>query len=69
MSTGKLKQGLDGFRNFVADVVMEGRKSTWPERQELVESTTVIIVSVLLLTLFIGISDKILVMLLKLVLR
>ena len=62
----KLQTAIDGVRVFVADVVNETRKTTWPERQELFESTIVVIVSVVLLAVFVGVSDKILVKLLEL---
>ena len=54
---------------FMDDVVAETRKTTWPERQELVESTIVVIVAVLLLSAFVGVSDKVLVVLLKLLIN
>jgi preprotein translocase subunit SecE len=54
---------------FIDDVVAETRKTTWPERQELVESTMVVIVAVLLLSAFVGVSDKVLVVLLKLLIN
>jgi preprotein translocase subunit SecE len=57
---------FEGIRIFTGEVVSETRKTTWPERQELVESTVVVIVSVFLLALFVGVSDKILVRLLDL---
>ena len=54
------------MRGFVEEVVSETKKTTWPERQELLESTVVVIVLVLLLAVFVGVSDKVLVGLLKL---
>lgn len=62
----KVRGGIDNVRNFVGEVVAEMKKSSWPERQELIESTIVVIVSVLMLSAFVGISDKILITLLKL---
>jgi preprotein translocase SecE subunit len=46
-------------------VVAETKKCTWPERQELIESTVVVIAAVVLLSMFVGVSDKLLVSLLK----
>jgi preprotein translocase subunit SecE len=63
----KVREKLQGARTFLDDVVMEARKATWPHRRELVESTAVVIVSVLLLSLFVGISDKILATVLRLI--
>lgn len=48
-------------KTFVADVITEIRKTSWPTRQELVESTWVVIVMVLALGLFIFICDWILI--------
>ncbi len=51
---------------FWDEVAAEARKCNWPDRQELVESTIVVIVAVLLLSAFVGVSDKLLVTLLRL---
>ncbi|MBM4143121.1 MAG: preprotein translocase subunit SecE [Lentisphaerae bacterium] len=56
-----------GARVFLGEVAGETRKSTWPDRHELVESTAVVIVAVVLLAVFVGASDQILIWLLKLV--
>ena len=65
----KVREMLLAVRTFVEDTISEMRKSTWPERQELVESTMVVIVAVLLLSAFVGVSDKVLVVLLKLLIN
>ena len=57
---------INGVRVFFSNVTMEMRKCTWPQRRELFESTVVVIMSVLLLAIFVGFSDKILVSILKL---
>ena len=57
---------FNGVRVFFSTVTMEMRKCTWPQRRELFESTVVVIMSVLLLAIFVGFSDKILVSILKL---
>ena len=62
----KVKKTIEGIRIFFGEVVGEMRKSTWPERQELIESTVVVILAVLMLSVFVGISDKLLVTLVKL---
>ncbi len=41
------------------------KKSTWPDRKTLVSHTVIVIVSVCMLGLFVGISDKILATLLR----
>lgn len=54
-------------RNFLGEVNTEMHKSVWPERRELVDSTFVVIISMLLLSAFIGVSDRAVVSLLKLI--
>jgi len=49
-------------RTFFQEVVDEVKKSTWPQRQELMESTVVVLVSLLLLAVFVGVSDKVLIL-------
>jgi len=54
---------LDSFRSvqfFLADVRNELRKSTWPTRSELIESTVVVILSVILFAVFVGLCDAVL---------
>jgi len=53
----------DSFRKvqfFLADVRNELRKSTWPTRGELIESTVVVILSVILFAIFVGLCDSVL---------
>ena len=64
----KQKQGkIQGVRGFFTDVTAEIKKCSWPERRELVESTIVVIVSMALLCVFVGVSDWLLIRLLRLV--
>jgi preprotein translocase subunit SecE len=42
------------IREFVQDVLVEFRKVTWPSRQELINSTTVVIVVTVVLAFFLG---------------
>ena len=62
----KVQDTFRGWKAFWDEVVTETRKCNWPERQELVESTVVVIVAVVLLAAFVGVSDKLLVTLLRL---
>lgn len=57
---------ISGIREFFADVGAEMHKITWPERDELLDSTVVVIVSVLLFGLFLALSDKLLITILRL---
>ncbi|MDD4871482.1 MAG: preprotein translocase subunit SecE [Kiritimatiellae bacterium] len=57
----RLKRVVEAVKIFFDEVIGEMKKSSWPERQELFESTVVVIFSLLLLSTFVGVSDKILV--------
>ena len=46
-------------RDFVVEVWAELKKSSWPTRQELVDSTIVVIVTVLILGIFDALADTI----------
>ncbi len=49
---------MDQFREFVKDVRVEAGKVSWPTRDELRDSTVVVIVTTLLIAAFIGIVDQ-----------
>jgi preprotein translocase subunit SecE len=51
---------LQAFQEYIRDVRVEMSKVTWPTRDELRESTIVVIVMVAVMTIFIGIVDWIL---------
>lgn len=51
---------LQSISDYVRDVRVEMSKVTWPTRDELRESTIVVLVMVLIMTVFIGIVDRIL---------
>ncbi len=65
----KLTDSLRSVRFFLSDVRNELKKSTWPTRNELLESTAVVILSVVLFSVFVGLSDTLLVSVLRLVTR
>jgi preprotein translocase subunit SecE len=44
-------------REFLNEVVVELKKSAWPTRQELIDSTLVVIITVLVLGLFVAFAD------------
>jgi preprotein translocase subunit SecE len=48
------------LREFVKDVRLESAKVSWPTREELRDSTVVVLVTVLLVAAFIGVMDRIL---------
>jgi len=56
-------------REFFKDVGVESRKVSWPTRNELRDSTIVVIMTVILLTAFVYVVDWILRVALNLILR
>jgi preprotein translocase subunit SecE len=56
-------------QEFAKDVQVEFTKVSWPTRREVRASTIVTIVTVLLISLFIGIADRIITFLLGLLFR
>jgi len=65
----RIKAWLERARAFVGEVNAELKKCAWPSRSELMESTVVVIVSVVLMAIFVGASDAILLGLLRMILR
>jgi preprotein translocase subunit SecE len=59
-----MQESMQGVKLFFAEVVGEMKKTDWPGRQELIESTVVVIVSLLMLSAFVGVFDKALITLL-----
>jgi preprotein translocase subunit SecE len=56
-------------REFVQEVLAEFRKVTWPSREELVNSTTIVIVVTVVLAFFLGGVDIALARLVERILR
>ena len=48
-------------QSFFAEVVTELKKSAWPTRKELLDSTLVVIVTMLVLGIFVAVADLVLV--------
>ena len=44
-------------RDFVTEVVVELKKSSWPTRKELIDSTLVVIATVVILGMFVATAD------------
>jgi preprotein translocase subunit SecE len=65
----KISDSLRRVRFFLMEVRNELKKSTWPTRNELLESTAVVILSVVLFSVFVGVSDSLLVAVLRLITR
>jgi preprotein translocase subunit SecE len=56
-------------REFVREVLAEFRKVTWPSRQELINSTAVVVVLTAVIAVFLGVVDVSLTRLVELILR
>ena len=46
-------------QTFFAEVVTELKKSAWPTRKELLDSTLVVIVTMLILGMFVAVADMV----------
>jgi len=51
---------MDQARDFLKEVRVESTKISWPTRNELRDSTIVVIVTVLIVSAFVGIVDRVL---------
>ena len=49
---------MEQVREFVKDVRVESSKVSWPTRNELRDSTIVVIVAVLIVMVFVGVVDR-----------
>ena len=56
-------------REFVKEVQVESTKVSWPSRNELRDSTLVVIVTVLIVSAFVGIVDQVLTVLVRMLFR
>lgn len=65
----KIQQGITAAKTFFEEVRAEMKKCSWPTRSELSESTMVVIVSVVLLAVFVGLSDVVLMGVMRMVVR
>jgi len=66
---GSLKEKIGKAGSFMGDVSAEMKKTDWPSRQELVESTIVVVASLVMLGAFIFVCDTVLTNLVKLIIR
>ncbi len=65
----KIRTWLGAVRTFFDEVRQELKKCAWPTWGELKESTLVVVVSVIILTVFVGVSDLVLNTVLRQVVR
>ncbi len=59
---------IEKVRNFLSETKAEMKKVTWPTRDELKESTKIVIIATILVTFFIGVIDQILTQIIKMLL-
>ncbi|MEG1480600.1 MAG: preprotein translocase subunit SecE [Kiritimatiellia bacterium] len=59
---------FDKVKRFLGDVGLEGKRITWPSRHELVDSTFVVIVFIVLLAIVIMACDEVIRTALKMIL-
>ena len=65
----KISASFAKIGNFFNEVLVELRKCAWPTRQELLESTVVVIVSVIILGFCVGVFDIIVIETLERIIR
>src|SRR5262245_63514872 len=71
-SVGRSGDAMDFLRRaqeFVREVIAEFRKVTWPSRQELINSTVVVIAVTVVVALFLGSVDIVLAKIVEAILR
>ncbi|NLG13816.1 MAG: preprotein translocase subunit SecE [Lentisphaerae bacterium] len=54
-----MKNPINLIKKLYDDTVTELKKCTWPDRQELYGSTMVVVSSLILLSLFVFVADKV----------
>ena len=64
----KIRAWIGRVRAFFGEVQVELKKCSWPTGRELLESTVVVIVSVVLLSLFVALSDGAIIVVLQAIL-
>jgi preprotein translocase subunit SecE len=54
-----MKRIIPKIREYYGETVQEVKKCTWPTKDELIETTVVVIVGVIALSLFIALADRV----------
>ncbi len=65
----KVAELVNNFKNFIEGVKSELKKCAWPTRPELLNSTVVVVVSVIFFGVFVGFSDWFIMRLLAIIIR
>jgi preprotein translocase subunit SecE len=58
---------IERIKTYLSETRTELKKVTWPSRQDLIDSTKVVIIATLIMTVFVGIVDQVLSRIIKLV--
>jgi len=58
---------IERIKTYLSETRTELKKVTWPSRQDLIDSTRVVIIATLILTVFVGLVDQVLSRIIKLV--
>jgi preprotein translocase subunit SecE len=58
---------IERIKLYLSETRTELKKVTWPSRQDLIDSTKVVIVATIIVTVFIGLVDQVLSRIIKLV--
>ena len=56
---------FEKIRKFFSEIIAELKKVTWPTREELKESTKLVIIATFVVTLFVGLVDQLLTLLIR----
>jgi len=56
---------FEKIRKFMSEMVAELKKVTWPTRDELKESTKLVIIATFVVTLFVGLVDQLLTLIIR----
>jgi preprotein translocase subunit SecE len=56
---------FEKIKKFLGEIKVEMKKVTWPTREELKESTKLVIIATFVVTLFIGIIDQVLTLIIR----
>jgi preprotein translocase subunit SecE len=62
-------QLLHKIRNFFVEVTGELKKSSWPTRKDLIDSTIVVIVAVFALGIFVSLADMVFVQIVRMFIK
>jgi preprotein translocase subunit SecE len=56
---------FEKVRRYLGEIMVEMRKVTWPTRDELKESTKLVIIATFVVTIFVGLVDQILTIIIR----